>query len=633
MQIVGIDHVVIRCFDAAQMLDFYCGVLGCTLERCREEIGLFQLRAGRSLIDLVSFSGELGREGGGPPAQNGRNMDHVCLRIDAFDEGALRGHFKAHGIELGEVQNNYGAEGEGPSFYLKDPEGNTVELKGPAVANEIPIEKIRLSKVTSREPELTRQRGSKKTMEEPKHSPPPVQHLAESLAQKVVGQHKAVEKIVPCIQMYQAGLSPVGRPAGVFLLLGPTGTGKTRTVEALAEVLHGDGRKVVRVDCGEYQSDHEVAKLIGSPPGYLGHRETPPILTTERLGQATSERCELALILFDEIEKAAPAVARLLLGILDKAILRLGDNTEVDFEKTVIFFTSNLGAHEMMKELKPGLGFRSGLPPNWGEVAQKLEHIALTSVRKMYSPEFVNRIDAVVTYQPLDERAMKTILDQQLTGLQDHVNNRLGDKRFGIDIPEQTRRFLLERGTSVEYGARELKRTIYRYLTQPLSTLVIESKIEPGSRVLVTVEDDCEKLRFTTLETKEARTMHRRRTLLIVDDNSDFLRLLSLYVESASSWRLITAQSVAEAGTLAAGQEIDCALLDMALPDGNGLKVGQQLKGRNANIQVIIMTGGALTLDEDQTCRREDFQVIYKPFLASDVVSLIEGRKRGVASA
>src|SRR5215510_4365500 len=146
------------------------------------------------------------------------------------------------------------------------------------------------------------------------------------------------------------------------------------------------------------------------------------MLTPERLLEAVSENCELALVLFDEIEKAAPSVARLLLGILDKAILRLGDNTEVNFEKTLIFFTSNLGAREMMKEVQPGLGFRSGLPPNWSEVAERLEHIALTSVRRMYSPEFVNRIDGVITYQPLDEPALKAILNQQLSGLQDHVN-------------------------------------------------------------------------------------------------------------------------------------------------------------------------------------------------------------------
>jgi ATP-dependent Clp protease ATP-binding subunit ClpA/ActR/RegA family two-component response regulator len=472
-------------------------------------------------------------------------------------------------------------------------------------------------------------------MDEPKQSIGPLLNLGELLSKKVVGQAKAVEKIIPCIQMYQAGLSPLGRPGGVFLLLGPTGTGKTRTVEALAEVLHGSSRKVVRVDCGEYQTDHEVAKLIGSPPGYLGHRETPPILTQERLSEATSEGCELALVLFDEIEKAAPAVARLLLGILDKAVLRLGDNTEVDFEKTLIFFTSNLGAREMMKEIQPGLGFRSAVPPNWTAVAQRLEQIAIAAVRKMYSPEFVNRIDAVLTYQPLDEATLKTILEHQLAGLQDHVNTRLGEKGFSIDVLQDSRRFLVERGTSVEYGARELKRTIYRYLTQPLSTLVIEGKIRPGSSVTVSVDDDKENLRFSILENKEAKQTKygsRRRTLLIVDDNQDFLRLLSLYVETANPWNLITAQSVGEANSVMAGEEIDCALLDLELPDGNGLKLGQRIKAHNGGVQVIIMTGGALTMEEDETCRKEDFQIILKPFLAADIIGLIDRRKRAVSA-
>jgi ATP-dependent Clp protease ATP-binding subunit ClpA len=454
------------------------------------------------------------------------------------------------------------------------------------------------------------------------------QNLTELLAKKVVGQDKAIEKIIPCIQMYQAGLSPIGRPAGVFLLLGPTGTGKTRTVEALAELLHNDGHKVVRIDCGEYQTDHEVAKLIGSPPGYIGHRETPPILTPERLKHATSENCALTLVLFDEIEKAAPAIARLLLGILDKAVLRLGDNTEVNFQDTFIFFTSNLGAREMMKEIQPGLGFRSGVPPNWTQVAERLQQIALGAVRKMYSPEFVNRIDAVITYQPLDEAALKNILDQQLTSLQEHVNTRLGDKCFAVEVPEPSRRFLLDRGTSAEYGARELKRTIYRYLTQPLSTLVIEGKVEPSGRVVATVSDDGESLRFNAIQPKPSKNVKRRRTLLIVDDNGDFLRLLSLHLEKATQWRLVTAQSVAEAEKVIEGQEIDSALLDLVLLDGNGLQVGEFLKRYYPNAQVIIMTGGFLTLEEDQICRKQDFQLINKPFLAADILALMEGRKR-----
>ena len=138
-----------------------------------------------------------------------------------------------------------------------------------------------------------------------------------------------MRSIVPYIQMYQAGLAPEGRPIGIFLLLGPTGTGKTKTVEAIADVLHGSERNLVRIDCGEFQMEHEVAKLIGAPPGYLGHRETHPLLTQQRLNASTSERSNISIILFDEIEKAAPSMTRLLLGVLDKATLRLGDNTVV----------------------------------------------------------------------------------------------------------------------------------------------------------------------------------------------------------------------------------------------------------------------------------------------------------------
>jgi ATP-dependent Clp protease ATP-binding subunit ClpA/CheY-like chemotaxis protein len=456
-------------------------------------------------------------------------------------------------------------------------------------------------------------------------------NFAELLAQKIVGQPKALAAIVPCIQMYLAGLSPSERPTGVFLLLGPTGTGKTRTVEAVAEVLHGDSHKVFRIDCGEYQSDHEVSKLIGSPPGYIGHRETTPLLTQERLHELSSDACELTVVLFDEIEKAAPAVARILLGILDKGILRLGDNTEVHFDKTFIFFTSNLGSREMMKELQPALGFRSA-NANWEEVSERLEQVALASVRKMYSPEFVNRIDGVVTYQPLGETALQAILDQQLTVLQEHVNNRLGERGFTISVTDHGREFLVQRGTNPEYGARELKRTIYRYVTQPLSTLVIEGKITPASRVVVGVADDKQQLRFTISEGEAGKKTPRRQTLLIVDDNADFLRLLCLHLEKATQWRLITAQSLAEADLLIAGQQIDFALLDFGLPDGNGAKLGQQLTQAHPAIQVIIMTGGELTLEESEMCRKEGFQTINKPFFGLDIVKMIDGRRRSASA-
>src|SRR5688572_6100114 len=167
----------------------------------------------------------------------------------------------------------------------------------------------------------------------------PQSDLVTLLSQKIVGQSAATKTIVPYVYMYQSGLAPADRPAGVFLLLGPTGTGKTRTVEAIAELLHGDQKKILKIDCGEFQMEHETAKLVGAPPGFLGHGETTPLLTQEHLTEVTSNKCDLALVLFDEIEKAAHSITKLLLGILDKGFLRLGDNTSVNFEKSFIFFT------------------------------------------------------------------------------------------------------------------------------------------------------------------------------------------------------------------------------------------------------------------------------------------------------
>jgi ATP-dependent Clp protease ATP-binding subunit ClpB len=307
--------------------------------------------------------------------------------------------------------------------------------------------------------------------------------LNEILSEIVVGQPTAIANIVPFVEIHQAGLSAEGRPAGVFLLLGPTGTGKTKTVEAIAEVLHGSPRKLLRVDCGEFQMEHEVAKLIGAPPGYLGHRETQPLLTQTKLNAAVSQFNDLSIVLFDEIEKAAPSMARLLLGILDKATLRLGDNTVVNFEKSLIFLTSNLGARSMGRELRPSFGYEAIVPKDRERLATKLEHIGLNAVRKKFSPEFVNRLDAVITYRPLTAESLARILDTHLEDLQQHIDNRLGDRGFRLDVPARTRRFLLKTGTSEEYGARELKRVLHRHLVQPLARLFSSGDINPGEVV------------------------------------------------------------------------------------------------------------------------------------------------------
>lgn len=310
--------------------------------------------------------------------------------------------------------------------------------------------------------------------------------LLEQLESRIVGQPQAVTEIVPYVLMHRAGLAPEGRPAGVFLLLGPTGTGKTRTVEALADVLHGSERSMLKIDCGEFQMEHEVAKLIGAPPGYLGHRETQPLITQQKLNAATSESSNLALVLFDEIEKAAPSMTRLLLGVLDKATLRLGDNTSVNFERTLIFLTSNLGAEAMRKHAAPDFGFEAMSPGlASGATLKKLQSIGWSAVKRKFSPEFVNRIDAVITYQQLDRDAIDLILDQQIEALEQHINDRLEERSFDIELTPAARKFLLERGTSREFGARELKRTILRMLTQPLAALVEQDLIPPGCNVLV----------------------------------------------------------------------------------------------------------------------------------------------------
>ncbi len=318
--------------------------------------------------------------------------------------------------------------------------------------------------------------------------------LAAALAGKVVGQLPAVTAIVPYVQMFQAGLSPDGRPVGVFLLLGPSGTGKTRTVEALASLLHGSERNVLKIDCGEYQMDHEVAKLIGAPPGYLGHRETQPMLTQAKLNAVTSDRSGLSLVLLDEIEKAAPSMARLLLGVLDKATLRLGDNNSVNFERSMIFMTSNLGAGEMMRALEPSFGFQSVSGDRPTNVERMLDRIGVRAVRRKFSPEFVNRIDAVVTYRPLARSSMEAILDQQLAALQGHVNLRLAARAFDLEIASGAREFLLDQGTSAQFGARELKRTIHRQLIQPVAAMVANGQIEGGDTVYADLADDGTKI-------------------------------------------------------------------------------------------------------------------------------------------
>ncbi|MBV9296213.1 MAG: ATP-dependent Clp protease ATP-binding subunit [Acidobacteriaceae bacterium] len=314
--------------------------------------------------------------------------------------------------------------------------------------------------------------------------------LAAQLKHLLIGQPEAIDTVVPYIQMHQAGLAPEGRPIGVVLLLGPTGTGKTRTVEALAEVLHGSSKNLLKVDCGEFQMEHEVAKLIGAPPGYLGHRETQPMLTQAKVNAAASDKSDVSLVLFDEIEKAAPSMTRLLLGILDKATLRLGDNATVNFERSLIFLTSNLGAKSIQRANRPDFGFEAMVPLEaTGGDSSVLHRIGMAAVRRKFSPEFVNRIDSIITYKPLDRQACEIILDQIFAGFLRLVHNRLGLRAFRLQCTVAGRNLLLDSGTSIEFGARELKRTVQRNFIQPVAALVAQKQVLPGSTVILDAKD------------------------------------------------------------------------------------------------------------------------------------------------
>ncbi len=316
--------------------------------------------------------------------------------------------------------------------------------------------------------------------------------LEVSLGRLIVGQDEAIQQIVNIYQMYLTGMTAPGRPIGNFLFLGPTGSGKTRIVEATAESMLKNSRAVIKIDCAEFQHSHEIAKLIGSPPGYLGHRETHPLLSQEVLSQYHTESCKLSFVLFDEIEKASDALWNLLLGILDKGTLTLGDNRKVDFSRALIFMTSNLGASEMSALTNPRLGFNApeaARQAQSGQVDEKLNgKMARTGVdaaRRKFTPEFINRLDKIVTFRPLGSSELKKILDIELNMVQQRIFNTSPERSFVFKATDEAKGFLLQEGTDLKYGARHLKRAIERLLVQPMSNLIATDQVRGGDCVQV----------------------------------------------------------------------------------------------------------------------------------------------------
>jgi ATP-dependent Clp protease ATP-binding subunit ClpA len=317
--------------------------------------------------------------------------------------------------------------------------------------------------------------------------------LIQQLAASVAGQETATQALVDMVEAYRAGIGDKTRPAGNALFLGPTGCGKTHTIEALASALFGTSRACIKVDCAEFAHSHEIAKLIGSPPGYLGHRETSPMLTQEALDRFHTDGLKLSILLFDEIEKASDTLWSLLLGIMDKASLTLGDNRVVNFSKVIIVLTSNVGAREMSNR---GIGF---LDPTEERDDIRREKIAISAAKSKFLPELMNRIERVVVFKTLTQLEIQQVLEIELKELEfrlfaasspltlesDDKFSRIVMPRFKLAVSPSAKKTLLSEGYSIEYGARALKRVIDTRIQKPIAKLLISGQITAGDTLII----------------------------------------------------------------------------------------------------------------------------------------------------
>jgi len=310
----------------------------------------------------------------------------------------------------------------------------------------------------------------------------------QALRSKIIGQEEGIQSVVDTYQIFKSGLSASYRPVGNFLFLGPTGCGKTALVEATSEALFGNPRLFIKVNCAEFQHSHEIAKLVGSPPGYLGHRETHPLITQEELAKSHTEILKLSILLFDEIEKASDSLWLLLLGILDKATLTLGDNRRVDLSQTVIFMTSNLGSSSVSELLSGGFGFVKNNEPVQ-KLDKKITTTSVESARRKFSPEFFNRLDKVVVFHPLQRAELEKILELELNKVQNRIL-QVADGKAVFHCTPEAKNYLIEKGTDQRYGARHLKRTIEQEIVYPLAKLISSGQIKTGDDITVSKEGE-----------------------------------------------------------------------------------------------------------------------------------------------
>lgn len=364
------------------------------------------------------------------------------------------------------------------------------------------------------------QKGKLKVLD-PEAKSPVALEFESGLNERIVGQDRAIRSITSLYQVFQAGMTNPTRPLGTMLFLGPTGSGKTHVVEAAAEVLSGDRNALVKIDCAEFQHSHEIAKLIGSPPGYLGHRETTPMLTQENLDRYRTEQAPFTFVLFDEIEKASDSLWQLLLGILDKGNLTLGDNRRVDFSQTIIVMTSNLGAKEMSELITGSIGFAKARSASLVEndLDHKIYRTALDAARRKFSPEFMNRIDKVVVFRSLKYAELRRILDLELAGVQHRIDEGAGE-RFVFCLTDEAKEFLLGEGIEFRYGARHLKRAIERFLVNPLASLSATRQVKLGDVLVIDLDAQSQKLQFFLDEAEASRGAAALDSVVAMGSNS-----------------------------------------------------------------------------------------------------------------
>lgn len=299
--------------------------------------------------------------------------------------------------------------------------------------------------------------------------------MEEEIHKRMVDQEEAVNAVARSIRRARSGLKDPKRPIGSFLFLGPTGVGKTELARCLAEFLFGGEDAMVRFDMSEYMERHEVAKLIGAPPGYVGYEEGGKL--TEAL-----RRRPYSVVLFDEIEKAHPDVFNILLQILEDGRLTDGQGHTVDFRNSVVIMTSNVGAQDLMKSRSLGFTAAEGADVD----LEKMKSSIMEAVRKTFRPEFINRVDDIIIFKPLGKEELLKILDIML----DEVSKRLEEQGITIDVPAETREKLLIKGYEPKFGARPLRRTLQKTIEDPLADLLLEGKVERNSVIRVNVEGD-----------------------------------------------------------------------------------------------------------------------------------------------